>query len=411
MKYLFLALSITSLLSAFGQIRVVGYFPSYRWNKLNEIDYSHLSHVCASFANPDEEGNLQFEKDLHQFVQVVHSKGTKAVVSFCGGGDYSWGEKYKVYQNLLATPESRTDFVQKIMMFAREYKLDGIDNDMEGKALELPTYNTFSQELADSLHADGLEYSAALGVGGQWGVGLLNDSTLQKLDFIMTMSYGGVGHWNWSQKPDEGTFAKYQKDVNHIIDRGYDAQKVIGGVPFYYTEFPKTQKENYWKYNGVNCDIYSNSEYKKQDPLHSDTIISLEGNPIYINSFETYQKKLDVALQNQSGIMIWELGQDCFNEGPSILKMMGKHLDEKNAKININGLENLVSITKEKKGIKVSCPFNVTSIEIINSKGVSLSNSKKKTIKIDPSTLSKGKYTFIIQLSDIKSMVKEVVFE
>ena len=122
---------------AFSQIKVVGYLPAYRWDKLPEIDYSHLSHLCAAFANPDEAGIMMFEKDLHQLVTVAHKNGTKAIVSFCGGGDYSWGEKYKVYENLLATSANRTAFVQKIMDFTRLYKLDGIDNDMEGKAVEL----------------------------------------------------------------------------------------------------------------------------------------------------------------------------------------------------------------------------------------------------------------------------------
>jgi hypothetical protein len=47
-----------------SRIKVVGYLPSYRWDKLSELDYSHLSHVCASFANPDEEGNMLFEEGL-----------------------------------------------------------------------------------------------------------------------------------------------------------------------------------------------------------------------------------------------------------------------------------------------------------------------------------------------------------
>ena len=221
------------------------------------------------------------------------------------------------------------------MTFAREYQLDGIDNDMEGKAIELPTYNTFSQELADSLHAQGFEYSAALGVGGQWGAGLMTDKTLNKLDFVMTMSYGGVGHWNWKEKPNDGTLNKYQNDINHFIARGYDASKVIGGLPFYYTEYPNTEQTNYEEFNGTNCNIYSNAAYNKQNALHSDTITSIDGNPVYINSYETYVKKMNVAIINQSGFMIWEIGQDCISEGPSILKMMGKYLDSKNTKIDI----------------------------------------------------------------------------
>tara|TARA_B100000809_G_scaffold266316_1_gene328449 strand:- start:1475 stop:2710 length:1236 start_codon:yes stop_codon:yes gene_type:complete len=409
MKTLLVLLALlTCIITSYSQIKVVGYLPTYRWDKLSELDYSHLSHVCASFANPDVEGNMIFEKDLHQFVKVMHQNGTKAVVSFCGGGGYSWGEDYKIYQNLLATPEARTVFVHKIMIFAREYKLDGIDNDMEGKALELANYNVFSQELADSLHAQGFEYSAALGVNGQWGAGLMTDETLHKLDFVMTMSYGGVGHWNWKEKPNEATFEKYQGDVNHFIDRGYDATKVIGGLPFYYTEYPTTEQTNYGQFNGMNCTVYSNSAYNKQNPLHNDTITSISGNTIYINSYETYKKKMDVAIINQSGFMIWEIGQDCITEGPSIMKMMGKYLDSKNTKINISGLENSISITKTESELKISCPFSVKSLSLVNSKGKVIESFKKKKVKIDITSLPKGNYRLLLKLSEVKSLVKEI---
>jgi GH18 family chitinase len=408
MKSLFILLSLVISISSYCQLKVVGYLPSYRWDKLDEIDYSHLSHVCASFANPDAEGNMVFEKDLHQFVKVMHQNGTKAVVSFCGGGNYSWGEDYKVYQTLLATPVSRTDFIHKIMEFTREYQLDGIDNDMEGKALELSTYNVFSQELADSLHAHGFEYSAALGVNGQWGAGLMTDETLNKLDFVMTMSYGGVGHWNWKQKPDEATFEKYQQNVNHFIERGHDPTKVIGGLPFYYTEYPKTEQETYNAYNGMNCSIYSNSIYKKQHPTKNDTLVSVDGNPIYINSFTTYKRKMDVAIINQSGFMIWEIGQDCISEGPSILKMMGKYLDSKNTKIDISGLENSISISKSTTELKISCPFFVQEMSLVNTKGEAVKSFKRKSAKVELSSLPKGQYRLLVKLSEVKSLIKEI---
>ena len=78
---------------------------------------------------------------------------------------YSWGEKYKIYERLIATPESRKAFIESIITFLKKYNLDGLDNDMEGKALELKNYNVFSQELADAVHNENIEYSAALGVG------------------------------------------------------------------------------------------------------------------------------------------------------------------------------------------------------------------------------------------------------
>ncbi len=307
-----------------AQIKVIGYLPTYRWDKLEELDFDHLSHVVGAFANPDSLGQLSFKKDLKIFSKVCHENNTKAIISLCGGGDYSWGEKYQVYEKLIETPQSRTAFVSNIVQFVLDNDLDGLDNDMEGKALVLANYNIFARELADSLHSKGLEYSAALYVGGQWAVDNLDAETLQKHDYLMTMSYGGVGSWNWKNKPDDSNYPKYLSDVNHVLEMGLDTSKTIGGMPFYYTEFPITEQTDYSKFNGMMCELYNN--YPDIDRSKNDTITSTGGNPIYLNSLDTYHQKIDLALKNNSGIMIWELGQDCFDD-KSIMKSISDYLD------------------------------------------------------------------------------------
>ena len=103
-----------------AQIQVIGYLPTYRWNKLEELDFDHLSHIIGAFANPDSLGQLSFEKDLKQFAKVCHEQDTKAIISMCGGGNYSWGEQYTVYEKLLETPQSRTAFISNIVQFVLE---------------------------------------------------------------------------------------------------------------------------------------------------------------------------------------------------------------------------------------------------------------------------------------------------
>lgn len=330
MKKALLLLTLVVSITTFSQIKVIGYLPSYRWETLEKLDYDHLSHVIAAFTNPDSTGSLSFEHDLKKFSKICHKNNTEAIVSMCGGGNYSWGEQYSVYEKLIETPESRTMFVNNIVNFVLENNLDGLDNDMEGKALVLKNYNIFAQELADSLHSKGLEYSAALYVGGQWGVDNLDKTTLLKHDYLMTMSYGGVGSWNWKDKPDDSNYPKYVADVNHVLNLGLDTSKTIGGMPFYYTEFPLTQQTDYNKYNGLMCDLYAN--YPTLDRVKSDTITSSNGNPIYLNSLETYYKKIDLAVTNNSGIMIWELGQDCFDD-KSIMNAIATYLDNKNVSV------------------------------------------------------------------------------
>lgn len=408
MKNLLATILLLSSVITNAQIKVVGYLPTYRWDKLALLDYKHLTHVCAAFANPDDNGNLSFGKDLGEFVATVHSKGASAIISIGGGGDYSWGDKYKVYEKLFETPESRTDFITKIMAYVRVNKLDGVDNDLEGKALELANYNVFSQELADSLHASGLEFSAALGVGGQWGVDLLSMETMEKYDFIMTMSYGGVGSWNWSQKPDDGTYDEMVKDINHITGKGYDKTRTLGGIPFYTVEFPAKEQSSYWQYNASSCDTYS--KYAKQDPWNQDTLTSSEGNPIYLNSLATYYKKLDVAIENNSGFMIWEVGQDCFDGGKSIMGYLGKYLDEKNVQMDVSALLRHVSIDSDSEELKIQTQgLGVKEISILDSAGIEISTSKKRSLKVVKSKVGKGKFKAVIKLGVNKVIEKEFI--
>ena len=405
MKKLTTLLLTLSFFLSFAQIRVVGYLPTYRWDKLSQLDYDHMSHVGAAFINPDAEGNMIFTADMNQFVKTAHQNNCLAEVSFCGGGDYSWGEKYKVYEKLIETPESRKAFIKKIISFLKQYNLDGLDNDMEGKALELKNYNVFSQELADAIHAEGLEYSAALGVGGQWGIALLSDETMLKHDFIMTMSYGGVGSWNWKERPNAATYDKMLKDVNHLINRGLPKEKAIGGIPFYFTEFPLTEQTSYSQSNGVNCDLYTNPFYNKQDPWHNDTLVSETGNPIYINSIPTYYKKVDVAIANNSGFMIWEVGQDCFS-GPSIMDSLGVYMDSKNVKLNVQALERLVIVSQSKKGLSIKCKDINPSKIIISKEGKEIHVSEEKNFKVDATKWKKGEYLITIILRENKTITK-----
>lgn len=311
-------------LSTFGQnFKAVAYMPSYRMTNLGNLNYNLITHVMASFVNPDTSGSMSFPADIDDFVNTVHNKGAKAIISIGGGGDYSWGNKVSIYENLIKSPQSRTDFIHKIMDYLRSHKLDGLDNDIEGNALALSNFNVFSQELGDSLHTEGLEYSAAIGVGSSWGLNLWDKKTLDKLDFIMTMSYGGVGSWNWSTKPDDHTFKKMKDDMEYLtVTNKIAKEKVLGGIPFYSVEFPSSAQSSYGSYMKTICSIYNDPQFANQDPLHSDTLYTTGGNPVYINSIETIHKKMDYCNDFGGGIMVWEAGQDCYDGSINLLDSM-----------------------------------------------------------------------------------------
>jgi GH18 family chitinase len=407
---LFLALFLTSFLSYSNSFKKVAYIPSYRMFYLEKINYDLITHVMAAFANPDEDGNLFFSGyNMHNFVTKVHNNNAEAIISIGGGGNYSWGSEVSIYKDLFATPDSRTEFVHKIMDYMRTYNFDGLDNDIEGNALALSNFNVFTQELGDSLHAGGYEYSAAIGVGGGWGVTYWDNASLAKLDFMMTMSYGGVGNWNYNTKEDDHTFEKMRTDMEYFtITKNISPEKVIGGIPFYAVEFPATAQSNYGDYHQTFCSLYNDPYYDNQDPFHSDTLISEEGNPVYLNSIETIQKKIDYCSEFGGGIMIWEIGQDCYGGDISIQNSMYAYINGDDLGINtFNPIEFSVYPNPSDNLLNVKVPIEFNGdYTLLNHLGqIAAKGSFTGAVTIDISELKSGIY--YLELNDQKHNFKK----
>ena len=410
MKILLFTLSISLSLGISAQnFKGVAYLPTYRMAHIDEINYGLITHVMASFVNPDPKGNMSFSSDIDYFVNQVHSHNAKAIISIGGGGDYSWGDKVIIYEDLLKTPQTRTGFIKKIMRYLKDHKVDGLDNDIEGNALALPTFNIFSQELGDSIHAAGLEYSAAIGIGGSWGLNYWKEETLNKLDFIMTMSYGGVGSWNWSTKEDGHTYQKMKSDMEFLtITSNIPKEKVLGGIPFYSVEFPNTPQENYNSYMKTICEIYNDPQFNSQNPIHSDTLTTSEGHPVYINSLETFKKKMDYCNEFGGGIMIWEAGQDCFDGSINLMDSMFAYKQIKSL-----GLDNTTNFNisiypnPAEKNITIKSDINDPfTYEIYNTKGIIVKRGNTTIINIPK--LSAGIY--FIKISYSESKFKSIEF-
>ena len=380
-------------------------------SNLNDLNYDMITHVMAAFANPDITGDMSYSGyDMNTFVSNVHGNGAKAIISIGGGGDYSWGSKVSIYETLFETAASRTDFIHKIMNYVRDYDFDGLDNDIEGNALALSNFNVFTQELGDSIHAAGLEYSAAIGVGGSWGANYWADESLAKMDFIMTMSYGGVGNWNYAIKNDDHTFEKMKSDMEYFtITKGISIEKVVGGIPFYSVEFPATAQSNYNDYHKTICSIYSDSFYDDQNPFHSDTLTSPEGHPVYVNSIETIERKITYCDNNGGGIMIWEAGQDCYDGSISIQDSMYAFIAANNvavqstnqltAKVFPNPSTGILNIQTEKS-------FNGNFTLYDNTGKIALRGGIKDSTSIDVSSLASGMY--LLQIGNKKVQYKNI---
>ena len=86
MKRILALLIFTIFINQAQAFKVVGYLPTYRFGILNNIDFSKLTHVCASFANPGSDGEFIFSHNLEPLVEKAHLANCKVFISIGGGG-------------------------------------------------------------------------------------------------------------------------------------------------------------------------------------------------------------------------------------------------------------------------------------------------------------------------------------
>lgn len=130
----------------------------------------------------------------------------------------------------------------------------------------------------------------------------VSQAALDAFDFINIMSYDATGPWSPSSP---GQHSSYSFSVNGInfwknsIDIPGD--KLNLGVPFYGYDFISTSEVNAFSYASM---VDSDASYADLDNVGS----------AYYNGRITIRDKVNLARNEVGGIMIWELGQDSFDE-------------------------------------------------------------------------------------------------
>lgn len=280
-----------------SSFKVVGYLPYYRFSLVDKINFDKVTYVNLAFGNLNEFGNLVVGNGeaILQIVQKIKSTNTKVLLSIAGGGDTgAYWEKY-------LSANYRKESILKMVNFAVANRLDGIDVDIEGSLITSLgiDYNLFVQELKDHLHAKGLAITAAL--TPTYLDAVITTKTINSFDFINIMAYDATGPW---RPNDPGQHASFSLAENALefwnIQKGVSREKLVLGVPFYGRDFNPSDIKALTYESIINL----NYEYAYVD----------EAGYIYYNGIPMIVNKTKLALQKANGIMIWELGQDAFND-------------------------------------------------------------------------------------------------
>lgn len=290
---LILVLGVCQL--SIAQKKVIAYIPN--WIDLNSfsnsVQYSKLTHINIAFENPDANGYLSFNSGSNAIINAAHAQNVKVFVSLGGGSISEGGAIRDNYFNLI-TPANRTAFIQKIYDYVVAHNFDGVDVDLEGPAIN-SDYGGFVIALANKLHANGKQITAALSEG--YGGANVPSSTFAAYDWINIMAYDATGPWQPGNPGPHSPYSMAVNQFNYWTGRGLPASKAIIGLPFYGYGFGASANQ------GIS---YANIIAQYPGAENQDQV----GNTIYYNGIPTIKAKTTFAIQNAGGVMIWELSQD-----------------------------------------------------------------------------------------------------
>jgi GH18 family chitinase len=296
-----------------SSFKVIGYLPVGRRDLsgfLSNFDFSRITHLNLAFINPDSSGVFADIPVIPQVVRLAHRAGVKVLMSMGGGG-------IPVYFTGFLTDDKRAAFVQSIAATLDKYQLDGVDVDLEGNAID-QHYARFVSDLSSMVKARKKLLTAA--VATPYGADT-PDAALEKFDFINIMSYDKTGPWRPS---NPGPHAPYDSAVSDLVywgkTRSIPKSKMTLGLPFYGYGFGPGNMTSDMNFSTIAATYPA--------AVNDDQVALPDGETMYYNGITTIRKKTALAMQETSGIMIWELLQDA--QGPvSLLKNIHEVLDGK----------------------------------------------------------------------------------
>ncbi len=294
--------------------KVVGYFPSWKPDKLSSVDFNIVTHVCYAFAVPKADGTLRAlenPKTARALIRSAHKNGAKVLLSV-GGWDYNGTPLEGVFMEAAATGAKRKRLVKNIVAMCKKYGFDGVDMDWEHPRADggsAKRYEATMLLLSKKLHAQNLLLTAAVLSGATpdgniyYDAAAQTNAVLNEVDFINVMAYDGGDGERHSSYRFAVNCAKYWKET-----RGLPAHKVVLGVPFY-------ARPGWADYGTI---------LKAVPGANKKDHVSYNGMEVYYNGVGTIKKKARYAKKNLGGIMIWELTMDTASKSRSLLQAIGK---------------------------------------------------------------------------------------
>lgn len=182
-----------------------------------------------------DDGTVTSRADL-RYVEQAKKNGYKVWALFRNG--FALEDRLKT-SKVLNDSLLREEVIKKILVYAKLYKLDGINVDFENMyEKDKDMFSQFIRELAPLLREQGLVVSVDVGVpGGSEYYSLCYDrkALAKAADYIMVMTYDQ----HWSSSPESGSVAQYtwvEKKLQQTL-KEVPPGKLLLGIPFYTREW------------------------------------------------------------------------------------------------------------------------------------------------------------------------------
>ncbi len=301
---------------------IVAVYPVWKHSpsELNALPWHDFSHIAISSIYPMADGGIN-SKDADLFigslVSLAHTKEKKVIISVGGAGQASKG-----FLEITKDKEATKKFVSNLLAYVDKHNIDGIDIDWEywtyqsiqGKGGNDPVESQQLKELLKAIKTDS-PLSLVLTVdimAGYWpGEQYLPE--LQKYaDYVNLMAFDFTGAWPSSKIAYHSDYDTFKKSIDFVLDRGFDNDKILIGIPSYGIEFD----------NGQNASIRHHSYRSIVNRLEGDPIkISKQKlNNIYFETKNSVIKKFRYVQNNAlGGIFMFEITSDHRNRHHSLL--------------------------------------------------------------------------------------------
>lgn len=344
------------------------YYPSRGDYNPENLPLEKLTHIIWSFTEVID-NEMKFKRDssgikLKMLVKQKRKHPHLKVMIACGGWSGSGG-----FSEMARLPENRKKFVDSVVEFIKEYKLDGLDIDWEYPGMpgignpyipeDKENFTALMCELREALDNISKEQVLTFAAAGwdRFFEHIELDKVMNCVTYMNIMTYDNVTggtpytahHTNlgWVRRADmSGTPADIkmkeegdtldpssaQKIISFLVEKGVKPSQLVIGAAFYGRAWKGVPPENNglyqmnrgaWEGPARYSDIRERMEDKNGFVRYWDTIaiapyLYNATDSIFISFEDTVSIKLKTRYaieRGMGGIMFWQLGGDAEKDG------------------------------------------------------------------------------------------------